>query len=93
MSRSLDTRCAYFQAGIMPKTIQILNVPEEVYREIEALAAAQGKTISQYLLDLARPKKLDRAEIEAFMNRVRSLPREESDFDVTAYIRQERDSH
>ena len=74
----------------MPKTIQIRNVPDDVYSRLEVLATAQGKTISQYILDLARPKPLS-PEIQAFMKRVRSIPREESDFDATAFIRRLRD--
>ena len=75
----------------MPKTIQIRNVPDDVYSRLNVLATAQGKTISQYILDLARPKPLS-PEIQAFMKRVRSIPREESDFDATAYTRRLRDA-
>ena len=75
----------------MPKTIQIRNVPDELHSEIKARAAAKGKTISQYIIELAQPKPLS-PEIQAFMKRVRSIPREESDFDATAYIRRLRDA-
>jgi plasmid stability protein len=75
----------------MPKTIQIRNVPDELHSVLKARAAAKGKTMSEYILELAQPKPLS-PEVQAFMERVRNIPREESDFDATAFIRQERDS-
>jgi len=34
----------------MSKTIQISNVPEELYRRIKARAALEGQSLSDYLL-------------------------------------------
>ena len=71
--------------------IQIRNVPEDLHRNIKARAAAKGKTMSQFLVEMVQ-EKLRRPDIEALIQRVRNRPLEDSDFDATAYIRQERDS-
>lgn len=75
----------------MSKMIQIRNVPEDLHRNIKARAAAKGKTMSQFLVEMVQ-EKLRRPDIEALIQRVRNRPLEDSDFDATAYIRQERDS-
>ena len=77
----------------MPKTIQIRNVPDDVYSRLKVLATAQGKTISQYVLDVATPWPR-RADIEEFLrlHRSREIEPETSDFDATAYIRRLRDA-
>ena len=75
----------------MPKTIQIHNVPDDLHRNIKARAAAKGKTMSQFFVELAQAE-LRRPDIDALIARVRNRPIEKSGFDATAYIRQVRDS-
>ena len=75
----------------MPKTIQIRNVPDALHRNIKARAAAKGKTMSQFFVELAQVE-LRRPDIDALIARVRNRPIEDSGFDATAYIRQQRDA-
>jgi antitoxin FitA len=56
------------------KTIQIRNVPEHLYRALEARAAQHGSTLSDYILAaLSRPA--DRPAPEQVMQRIRHRTR------------------
>jgi antitoxin FitA len=52
------------------KTIQIRNVPEHLYRALEARAAQHGSTLSDYIL-AALPRLADRPTPEQVMQRIR----------------------
>jgi antitoxin FitA len=75
----------------MSKMIQIRNVPDKLHRELKQRAAKQGKSMSDFLKDMAE-RELAKPDIEEFLARVRSIPPDTSGFDATAYIRLERDS-
>jgi hypothetical protein len=70
--------------------IQIKNVPEELHDAIRSRAAAKGKTVSDYMLDLAK-RDLGKPTVQEWVARVRSRWGEEpvrGDFDTAELIRQ-----
>jgi antitoxin FitA len=72
--------------------IQIKNVPEELHDAIRSRAAEKGKTVSDYMLDLAK-RELGRPSVQEWVARVRSRVSEEAvraDFDAAETIRQNR---
>ena len=71
--------------------IQIRNVPDDLHRNIKAKAAAKGKTMAHFLVEMVQ-EILRRPDIEALIQRVRNRPIDKSGFDATAFIRGERDS-
>lgn len=70
--------------------IQIKNVPEELHDAIRSRAAQEGKTVSEYMLDLAK-RDLRKPTVQEWVARVRSGWGEEpvhGDFDTADLIRQ-----
>ena len=71
--------------------IQIKNVPEDLHDAIRSRAEEKGKTVSEYMLDLAR-RDLGKLTVQEWVARVRSRPGEEpvrGDFDTAEMIRQD----
>ena len=68
----------------MAKMIQIRNVPDKLHRDIKMRAAAKGKSMSQFLLEMANAE-LRRPDIESLLKRVRARPIDDSGFDAVAY--------
>lgn len=75
----------------MAKMIQIRNVPEKLHQQLKMRAAKNGKTLSDFLKEVAE-REMARPDIQEFLERVRRIPPDTSGFDATAYIRRERDS-
>lgn len=71
--------------------IQIKNVPEELHDAIRSRAAQEGKTVSEYMLDLAK-RDLGKPTVQEWVARVRSRWGAEpvgGDFDTAELIRQD----
>lgn len=75
----------------MPKTIQIRNVPEKLHKQLKMRAAKRGKSLSSLLVEMAA-REMETPDIEEFLELVKRVPPETSDFDATAFIRRQRDS-
>ena len=78
-------------------TIQIKHVPDEVHRKLRTRAANSGKSLQQYMLDMAC-RQADIATMEEMIARMRSeaLAYGEVDLDpdlIVEIIRADRDSH
>jgi plasmid stability protein len=69
--------------------IQIKNVPEDLHDAIRSRAAAKGKTVSDYMLDLAK-RDLAKPTVQEWVARVRSREPVGGDFDTAELIRQNR---
>jgi plasmid stability protein len=71
--------------------IQIRNVPEEVHRTLEARAAREGMSLSEYLLrevtELAR-----RPSLAELAERIRRRPAVKLEIPVEEVIREEREA-
>jgi antitoxin FitA len=72
--------------------IQIRNVPPELHRKLKARAAAQGLTLSEYLLREAE-RSVEKPTVEELTRRIeaRRLPTLKTD--PADLIRADRDSH
>ena len=71
--------------------IQIKNVPEELHDTIRSRAAAKGKTVSDYMLDLAK-RDLGRPTVQEWLAMVRAGRGAEpalGDADTAEMIRQD----
>jgi hypothetical protein len=71
--------------------IQIKNVPEELHDAIRSRASQEGKTVSDYMLDLAK-RDLGKPSVQEWVARVRSRWGEEpvgGDFDTAELIRKD----
>ena len=73
--------------GVM---VQIRNVPEEAHRKLKARAAAEGLSLSDYLLRMAQ-RDLERPTMAELYARVKSREPVELTVNVADLIREERD--
>jgi len=77
-------------------TIQIRNVPESVHRTLRVRAAAEGKSLQEYVLEelIERAESRDLADIVAEARaRIAENPAEYSSVSSVDIIRRDRGSH
>ena len=75
----------------MNRHIQIRNVPPATHRALKARAAAEGFTLSGYLLRMIHAH-LERPSRQEVLDRIRARPILEPDVDLAAIIREGRES-
>ena len=75
----------------MHHNIQIRNVPPAVHRRLKARAAAEGFTMSSYLLRMINTH-LERPSRQEVLDRIRARPIFEPDVDLAEIIREGRNS-
>lgn len=75
----------------MNRNIQIRNVPPATHRRLKARAAAEGFTMSGYLLRMIYTH-LERPSRQEVLDRIRARPIFEPDVDLAKIIREGRDS-
>jgi antitoxin FitA len=75
----------------MSKMVQIRNMPDEMHRVLKSRAAAQGMSLSDYLLQELR-KSAEVPTIEEWLARVRSREPVQMDVSAEEAVRAERDS-
>ena len=74
----------------MPKMIQIRNVPDALHRKLKARAAAEGMSLSDYLIrELTR--EAERPTVAEFREMLASLEPVEPSIPPAELIREERD--
>ncbi|MEJ2501868.1 MAG: hypothetical protein P8177_00910 [Gemmatimonadota bacterium] len=71
--------------------IQIRNVPDPLHRELKARAAREGKTLSDYLLDVVR-RAVERPEPRYLLARIRERGPVYLDESAAEAVRAERES-
>ncbi len=80
----------YVNISQMPKTIQVRNVPDDVYREAKTRAARAGLSLSDYLL-----RKLEQAlsvpPVEVILARIAGRDRPELAESPAEVVRAERE--
>jgi hypothetical protein len=74
----------------MSKMVQIRNMPDGMHRVLKARAAAEGKSLSDYILGELR-KSAEVPTIAEWLERVRSRPPVE-EFSSEEAVRAERDA-
>ena len=74
----------------MNRHIQIRNVPPATHRALKARAAAEGFTMSSYLLRMITTH-LERPSRQEVLDRIRARPIFKPDVDLAEIIRQGRD--
>lgn len=74
----------------MSKMVQIRNVPDELHRRLRVRAAAQQRSLSDYLLGELR-RLAEVPTMEEWLERVRSRPPVETELDPVAALREERE--
>lgn len=84
-------RVACCHAICMHRNIQIRNVPPMTHRRLKARAAAEGFTMSSYLLRMITTH-LERPSRQEVLDRIRARPRFDSDVDLAAIVREGRDA-
>lgn len=72
-------------------TIQIRDVPEEIRRTLKARAAASGRSLSQYVLDLLS-REARQPTLEELLGRVRARGAVELGDSAQRLLRAERDA-
>jgi len=75
----------------MSKMIQLRNVPDALHRKLKARAAAEGMSLSDYLIRVAK-REAERPSLREFRERWETLPVLELSVSPTQIIREERDS-
>ena len=75
----------------MNRHIQIRNVPPETHRTLKARAAAEGFTMSGYLLRMIHAH-LERPNRQDVLDRIRARPSFEPDVDLAEIVREGRDA-
>jgi antitoxin FitA len=82
--------CTCFNVTHMSKMVQIRNMPDEMHRVLKSRAAAQGMSLSDYLLQELR-KSAEVPTVQEWLEKVRSrepvIP-----FSTEEAVRAERDS-
>jgi plasmid stability protein len=74
----------------MSKMIQLRNVPDALHRKLKMRAAANGMTLSDFLI--AEAKKIaERPSPEEMRQRLAALPPVKLDVSIAKLIREERD--
>jgi len=71
------------------KMIQIRNVPDDIHRTLKSRAAAEGLSLSDYLLRMAE-RSAQEPTLEELRERLRRLPKARKPFDAAAIIREAR---
>lgn len=74
----------------MAKNLQIRNVPESVHRVLRVRAAAQGRSLSDYLLGELK-QLCAKPTMEEWLERVQRRTPVRTALDSTAVIREERE--
>jgi plasmid stability protein len=75
----------------MSKMVQIRNMPDEMHRVLKSRAAAQGMSLSDYLLAELR-QMAELPTLEEMYERVQQRSRVNPDVSSAQLIREERDS-
>ena len=75
----------------MNRNIQIRNVPPATHRRLKARAAAEGFSLSGYLLRMI-DTELERPSRREVLDRIRARPIFEPDMDLAEIIREGRES-
>ena len=75
----------------MNRNIQIRNVPPATHQRLKARAAAEGLTMSAYLLRMIN-SHLERPSRQEVLDRIRARPIFEPDVDLAEIIRDARDA-
>ncbi|MXX85369.1 MAG: hypothetical protein F4Y71_02815 [Acidobacteria bacterium] len=75
----------------MNRNIQIRNVPPATHRRLKVRAAAEGFTMSSYLLRMITTH-LERPSRQEVLDRIRTRPIFEPDVDFAEIIREGRES-
>ena len=75
----------------MNRNIQIRNVPPATHRRLKTRAAAEGFTLSGYLLRMIT-MHLERPSRREVLDRIRTRPVFEPDVDLAEIIREGRDA-
>ena len=75
----------------MNRNIQIRNVPPATHQRLKARAAAEGFTMSAYLLRMIN-SHLERPSRQELLDRIRARPIFEPDVDLAEIIRDARDA-
>ena len=83
--------CTCINVRHMSKMVQIRNMPDKMHRVLKSRAAAQGMSLSDYLLHELR-KSAEVPTIEEWLARVRSREPIEMDISAEEAVRAERDS-
>jgi plasmid stability protein len=73
----------------MSKMIQIRNVPDDLHRTLKAKAAAQGLTLSDYLLQMAE-REARRVSWDEMSRRIERHGRPLVDVDIAEIVREMR---
>lgn len=84
-------RFACCHAICMNRNIQIRNVPPATHRRLKVRAAAEGFTMSSYLLRMITTH-LERPSRQEVLDRIRTRPIFEPDVDFAEIIREGRES-
>lgn len=71
------------------KMIQIRNVPDDIHRTLKSRAAAEGLSLSDYLLRMAE-RSANEPTLEELQERLRRLPKARKPIDSAALIREAR---
>lgn len=74
----------------MAKMVQIRDVPDNLHRAWRVRAAAQQRSLSDYLLNELR-RATATLTMEEWLERVRNRPPVETTADIAALIREERE--
>lgn len=74
----------------MPKMVQIRNVPDDLHRKLKTRAAAQGLSLSEYLLRMAE-REVGRPTIVELTERIRQRSSGPLQIDSAAVVRALRD--
>jgi antitoxin FitA len=83
--------CTCFNVRHMSKMVQIRNMPDEIHRVLKSRAAAQGMSLSDYLLQELR-KSAEVPTIAEWLERVRSRTPVTPDISSEEAVRAERDA-
>ncbi len=75
----------------MPKTIQVRNVPDTLHRKLKSRAAAEGLSLSDYLLREIE-EIAERPTMKELAERIARLPPVKYKRSPAEIIREERDS-
>ncbi|MGH9415809.1 MAG: FitA-like ribbon-helix-helix domain-containing protein [Terriglobales bacterium] len=76
----------------MSKMVQIRNMPDALHRKLRTRAAADGRSLSEYLLRELK-KLAAQPTMEEWLERAAQLPRVHGNIDYAKLIREDRDHH
>ena len=75
----------------MTTMIQVRNIPEELQRRLKARAAMEGVSMSAYVRRLIE-RAVERPSRQEVLDRLRALPRIETDVSAAEILREARES-